>query len=649
MTLPKKETKEYNLISISHYFPPRVGGLENMAFTLLKELSKKDIKCMAIFGSDERFEKDEDGFRKVSFKPLSIFENTYPLFGLTFFIRTFQLIRQNPNAKIVIHSRHLTSSLLTHFICGLLSRPYTVIEHNAGRVYMASKFRTKIINFLDHHIFGYVLSGAQEVIAVSKIGKRWISRNFNVQKERIKIIHNGYDLDIKEANLDEKENIVVWASKWIKVKNPQLVLKAYIQLAKKHPTWLFMIIGEGSALKYRRDKLPKNVRIVEQFLEHHNFISLLEKSRIYINSSFSEGLAIANLEAIAMGNVPVFSDAPSNKEIAKRVGAGEFVFRRNNIKDLVKKLEKAMGKSQDKAFLEKIVSKNKKSFSKEKMIQNYYEMLLPDHYRNEDMGTISIVIPVYNEEKTISQIIKKVAKLKFPREMKKEIVIVNDASDDKTLTFINAATKKKYKDTKFVVLENSRNKGKSQTVKKGVLNSTGDLVVVQDADLEYNPQDLVKFVQIFLSDPHLDVIYGNRFNKKNQFNSLVHSLGNKFVTIVSKALTKPNGFAPKDMETCYKMVRGDVMRKLFKTLESTSNFGLEPEITAKLARYRKINGNKLNFKEVDIYYKPRSVSEGKKMRWFKHGFEALLEILYFNVSPFVVEEEYKGKTIKRKL
>jgi hypothetical protein len=90
------------------------------------------------------------------------------------------------------------------------------------------------------------------------------------------------------------------------------------------------------------------------------------------------------------------------------------------------------------------------------------------------------------------------------------------------------------------------------------------------------------------------------------------------------------------------------MRTLFETLESTSNFGLEPELTAKLARYRKFNGNKLKFKEIDIYYKPRNLSEGKKMKWFKHGFEALLEILYFNTNSFIVKEEYKGKEVKRR-
>ena len=197
-------------------------------------------------------------------------------------------------------------------------------------------------------------------------------------------------------------------------------------------------------------------------------------------------------------------------------------------------------------------------------------------------------MPVYNEEKTVIKILQKVSKLKFPNRIEKEIIVVDDASKDKSKELVNEYIRKD-RDTKIVLLENRKNLGKSQTVKKGVLESTGDLVVTQDADLEYDPKDLIKFTKIFLSNPYIDVIYGNRFNRKNNFNSSIHSLGNRFVTYLSNLFTRDNGFAPKDMETCYKMIRGDISRGLFRSLESTSNFGLEPEITAKLSRYRKLN------------------------------------------------------------
>lgn len=649
MILPKTAKKEYDLISISHYFPPRIGGLENMAFTLLKELSKKDIKCLAIFGSNQRYQMSEDGFRKISFKPLNIFENTYPIFGLNFFFSILKILKQNPNAKVIVHSRHLTSSFLTHIACSILHRPYTVIEHNAGKVYMASKFATRFVNWLDRNIFIYVLLAAEDIVAVSKTGQKWITKNFGIEKERVSVIYNSYNISEKEIDLENKKNIVLWASKWIPVKNPQMVLNAYIRIAKKHKDWLFMLIGQGSALKYGGVKLPKNVRIVEKMLPQKDLFELLKESKIYINSSFSEGLAIANLEAVAYGNIPVLSNAPSNIEIAKSIGSGQFIFRRNNISDLSNTIDKAIAKSKNIDFIEKMIKQNEEVFSKDEMIKKYYSILLPKHISNENLKKISIVMPVWNEEGSVKEILTKVSKLKFPKDITKEIIIVNDASKDKSREIINSVIRERYKDTEFIYLENSKNLGKSQTVKKGVLASTGDLVVTQDADMEYEPKDLVKFVNLFLSDPHLDVIYGNRFNKKNVFFNSVHSVGNRFVTYMSNMFTRNNGFAPKDMETCYKMVRGDIARALFKGLESTSNFGLEPEITAKLSRYREINGEKLKFKELDISYVPRSISQGKKMRWFKNGFEALLEILYFNSNSFVIEEEYKENIFVRKM
>lgn len=648
MIPPKTAKKEYDLISISHYFPPRIGGLENMAFTLLKELSKKNIKCLAIFGSNQRYEMNEDGFRKISFRPLNIFEHTYPIFGLNFFLSVLRILKENPNAKIIIHSRHLTSSLLTHIACALLSRPYTVIEHNAGKIYMSSRFATKFVNWLDRNIFTYVLLAAQDIVAVSDTGKKWIHKNFGIEKERINVIYNSFNIERKDINLGNKKNIVVWASKWIKVKNPQIVLNAYLKISKKYPEWLFMLIGQGSALRYNTDLLPQNIKVVDHMLKQRELFNLLGESKIYINSSFSEGLAISNLEAIALGNIPVLSNAPSNIEIAESIGSKEFIFRRNNVNDLVRTLEKAISKTKDQGFIKNIMKSNGEIFSKEEMIEKYYKMLLPKQYNRKNLKKLSIVIPVYNEERTVLKLLQKVVSVKLPKNIEKEIVIVNDSSKDKSRELIMDFLKEEYKDCKFVFLENDKNSGKSQTVKKGILASTGDLVVTQDADLEYNPNDLKKFVELFLQNPELDVIYGNRFNRKNSFNNSIHNLGNKFLTYTSNIFTKSKGFAPKDMETCYKMIRGDLARALFKDLESVSNFGLEPEITAKLSRYREFSGERLQFKQIDISYNPRTIFEGKKMRWIKNGFEALLEILYFNTNSFVIDEEYEGEKIARR-
>lgn len=646
--MKKKKSKQYELISVSHFFPPKIGGLEKMAYNLTEGISEKGLKSIALFSSPRRyFEKAQD-FHRLSFKTFNIFNGTYPLFGLSFFFSILNILLKNPNAKVLIHSRHLTSSLLTAYACSLTKHPYTVIEHNAGPIFLNSKFATSIVNWLDQNIFGFVLENSEDILAVSNNGKEWISKNFKIPKERIDVIYNSFDTDFNTRLISKKEDIVVFASKWITVKDPNTTFLAYKILAKRYPKWRFVIAGEGKDLNYNEKELPQNITVINRLLKQKELFDLLKKSKIYINSSLSEGLALGILEAISFGNIPVISDAKSNVEIAKILDTKEFIFNIGKERELAQIIEKAIYRSRSEKYVKDLIAKNKEIFSKEKMIETYYSRLLPRHHRNTEGTKLSIVMPVYNEEKTISKILEKIFLLKLPSNTKKEVIIVNDHSTDDTPQMIEDFVKKnKSKDIEYVILENKRNLGKSQSVKKGVLASTGDYVVTQDADLEYKPKDLISFLDVFTKHPFVDAIYGNRFNYKNRFSNIVHSFGNRFLTFISNIFTGPKGFAPNDMETCYKMVRGDIMRTLFKTLESKSNFGLEPEITAKLVRYRKPNGRRLRFRQVDIYYKPRTISQGKKMRWFKNGFEALLEILYFNTTPFTVEERVMGKITKR--
>lgn len=654
MNNKNRQKNQYDYISVSHFFPPNIGGLENMAYGLLKGLSNKGIRGIAIFGSNKRYLEKGSEFDRISFNPIKIFDNTYPIFGLYFLNEIFSILKKNPDSKVVIHSRHLTSSLLTSLACSLLKHPYTVIEHNAGQVFLNSTFITRIANALDKYIFRYVLDGAENIFAVSVTGKEWISKTFSIPKERIDVIYNGYDTPSNSDKIAEKKNIVVFASKWINVKDPQTTLKAYELLAKKYPKWEFRIYGEGKNLEYDElEKYPPNLMIINKLLNQEELFELLKKSKIYINSSLSEGLALGILEAISFGNIPVLSDAKSNIEIANQLTTSDFIFPRGNYKSLAGLVEKAIAKSNNQKYVDKIVSLNKKYFSKEKMIEQYYQSLLPKHFIvHKEKLLLSIIIPVYNEEASIIKLLKKVSSFYLPKQVQKEIIIVNDKSTDNSLKLVEEYVRQQKDnkhDNKYIILSNKKNLGKSRAVKNGVLHSSGDFVVTQDADLEYKPSELGLFVRKFLENPNIDVIYGNRFNKNNKFSNIVHSGGNQFLTFVSNLFTRPKGFAPKDMETCYKMVRGDIMRKLFKASEANTNFGLEPELTAKLARYRHPNGKRLNFDQIDIYYKPRTLSQGKKMLWFKHGGEALLEIIYFNISPFIIEEFINGKRVRRQL
>jgi glycosyltransferase involved in cell wall biosynthesis len=243
------------------------------------------------------------------------------------------------------------------------------------------------------------------------------------------------------------------------------------------------------------------------------------------------------------------------------------------------------------------------------------------------MKTISFIIPAWNEERTLQDLVNKVLKVELPKDFNKEIIIVNDASKDKTGEIIDQLAKK-FKEIKG--FHNEKNSGKTQTVKNGIAKSTGDYVIIQDADLEYDPNEIVDLVNL-LTEKRLDVVYGNRFGKKNKVIYWQNYAGNQFLSIISNIFTYPRiKVWISDMEVCYKLMRGDVAREIGKTIQSTSKFGLEPEITAKLSRYR-IDGRRLKFGIVPISYYPRTIAEGKKMNAINDGLKAIREIFMFNL------------------
>lgn len=240
---------------------------------------------------------------------------------------------------------------------------------------------------------------------------------------------------------------------------------------------------------------------------------------------------------------------------------------------------------------------------------------------------LSIVIPVYNEEKTLEELVNKVLQVQLPHDFNKEIVIVNDGSkDDSWQIMLKLAAN--HKEIKSI--QNEKNLGKTQTVKNGILKSTGDFVVIQDADLEYDPNEISDILDLAVSKD-LDVVYGNRFGKKNKVIYVQNYIGNKLLSAFSNLFTffRFRTWIP-DMEVCYKLVKGEVFREIAKGITAKSNFGFEPEITAKLSRY-KLNGKRLKLGIVSISYYPRSIAEGKKMNAIKDGYKAMLEIIKYNL------------------
>jgi glycosyltransferase involved in cell wall biosynthesis len=193
------------------------------------------------------------------------------------------------------------------------------------------------------------------------------------------------------------------------------------------------------------------------------------------------------------------------------------------------------------------------------------------------MKVISIIIPVYNEENHIEKVIRSVLKSNTFN-FKKEIIVVDDGSTDKTQKILKKL-QKRYKEIKIVF--NKKNCGKGTAVKKGLLNSTGDIIIVQDADPEYSPDDYPLLLEPFVKY-NADAVYGSRFitNRPHRVLYFWHYLSNLFLTTLSNMFTNLN---LTDMETGYKAFKGDLIRKLTKNLKS-KRFGFEPEITAKLAK-----------------------------------------------------------------
>lgn len=230
---------------------------------------------------------------------------------------------------------------------------------------------------------------------------------------------------------------------------------------------------------------------------------------------------------------------------------------------------------------------------------------------------VSIVIPIYNEESFIKDTIEKVVNANTLG-LKIEIVVVNDGSTDRSREILTTLAKK----IKLKVIH-KRNEGKGSALKVGFSNTTGDIVIVQDADLEYNPSDYPLLIKPFLENS-ADVVYGSRLVTTAPHRVLYfwHYTVNKLLTTLSNILTNLN---LTDMETGYKAFRGELIREIAPNLVS-KQFGFEPEITAKIAKDKK-----LRIFEVGISYTGRTYEEGKKINW-TDGLRAVWEIIKFNLN-----------------
>lgn len=232
---------------------------------------------------------------------------------------------------------------------------------------------------------------------------------------------------------------------------------------------------------------------------------------------------------------------------------------------------------------------------------------------------LSIIVPAYNEENTIQSILKKIQEVTLIRDVRKEIIVVNDCSSDNTEQKV-LSFQQEQPELNIVYKKHDVNKGKGAALRTGFQSATGDFVIVQDADMEYDPNEFNILLKPIL-DGFADVVYGSRFmgGRPHRILFFWHTIGNKMLTFASNMFTNLN---LTDMETCYKMFR----REIIQSIDLKENrFGFEPEVTAKMSKIPKIR-----VYEVGISYYGRTYEEGKKIG-LKDAFRALYCIIRYNL------------------
>lgn len=225
---------------------------------------------------------------------------------------------------------------------------------------------------------------------------------------------------------------------------------------------------------------------------------------------------------------------------------------------------------------------------------------------------LSILIPVYNEESTIKEVLKRVQSVPTPP-LKKEIIIVDDFSTDNT-----RETLKRMDGNNVKIFFHKKNMGKGSAIRTALKHATGDIIIIQDADLEYSPEEYPKLLKPIL-DKKTKVVYGSRFTKKHKAKYKLYYLGNLFLTFMTNLIFNSN---ITDMETCYKVFTKDIINKIKLRAK---RFDLEPEITAKILK------NRYKIIEVPISYQCRDIEEGKKITW-KDGVLALYYLFKYRFT-----------------
>lgn len=239
---------------------------------------------------------------------------------------------------------------------------------------------------------------------------------------------------------------------------------------------------------------------------------------------------------------------------------------------------------------------------------------------SNEINKLSIIVPAYNEEKTILSVIELLENIQLVHHTVKEIIVIDDHSKDKTAQLVQEYTQKN-PESPVVFFSQPVNQGKGAAIHKGIELATGNIIVIQDADLELVPEEINLLLDLYLKAPN-QIVYGSRFleDKHSKTNFIWHIMGNGFLTKLSNVFS---GYRLTDMMTCYKMVPADVLKSL--NLKE-KRFGFEPEVTMKLSKVKS-----LSIHEVPITYIARNKEEGKKISW-KDGVKVIYCIIRYRIG-----------------
>lgn len=628
------------ILFVSHTFPyPPDEGIKMPVFNLLKEFRKShSITLLSFITGDEKkyIEKIKElcdeiitiehlASQSIIKRAIGVFFNNKPYCVQQFFSRkmlnTINLKLQESKFDLLFFDfvntaiyrqfvkKQLPSALHLHDAMSMLFYRNSLLEKNyIKRFYWHNQYK-KLLRFENKLQRMY-----DKITVVSGVDKKWLIEKSKISPQKVEVIPNGVDTDYFKSDDKEKEvHSIIFRGVMSFQPNIDACLyfiKNIFPLIKKEvPEVKFYIVGPNPPNEIKKFS-SSNIVVTGYVDDIREFMS-----RCSVNvAPMVSGSGIKNkiLEAMAMEKPTVATsiacegtpDVIDSENILIADTPGEFA-------------KKVVLLLQNEVYASEIGRK-----AREFVVENYsweiaakkFTNLFEDIKKSKEVNKLTIIIPAYNEQKTIEDVLERVLSLEMGVE--KEVIVVDDGSTDGTKEILERL---KVQDERLKVIYHGKNQGKGVAIKTALKNATGDVIAIQDADLEYNPQELKNLIQPLILKK-ADVVYGSRFISKNPVLYWKYFLGNKFLSLLISILY---GQRVTDSYTCYKLFRKCVVEniKLF-----SNGFEIEAELTCRFLK----EGHKIL--ELPISYRPRSLKEGKKINYKDAliGVYTILRLKFFN-------------------